>query len=543
MSGMKIHSLVQGTPEWHAHREAFFNASDAPAMLDCSPHKSRTQLLNEMVSGIKPEINLFTQKIFDDGHRYEELARPVAEALIKEDLYPTVGTRGNLSASFDGLTMDESIAWEHKTLNDAIRGAGKAANLPKHLRVQMEQQLMISGAKGCVFMATKWSPEDVMLEEVHYNYMPDEALRDEILRGWAQFDKDLKAHIVAAPEEKVVATPIMDLPALFVNASGEVKINSNLDVFGASLKSFVEDINRNPETDQDFADLEQAIKTLIKSESALKSAEEQALGQYMGIDEMRRTIAYLIEIARSNRLVLDKLLTSKKASIKTSIAEAAKAEFDDYVTSINDVIYPIFMVSDKPNFPEAMKNKRSIESLTNAVASELANAKIRVENTARLVTINLHLLEEYEGYKFLFHDMQSIVYQEPEFFKLTISTRIAEHKRLEDLKVKELRAKIQVEEEAKARAIIEQAKAAEEAKVVIEPEKIYPQIDIEAPAEETSFYSDEIKETYTVFKQDETITILLSEYHMLLDCQRMLDTMLGANHPSHSSNQLNNKAA
>ena len=75
MSGMKIHSLVQGTPEWHAHREAFFNASDAPAMLDCSPHKSRTQLLNEVVSGIKSEINLFTQKIFDDARHIGHVRR------------------------------------------------------------------------------------------------------------------------------------------------------------------------------------------------------------------------------------------------------------------------------------------------------------------------------------------------------------------------------------------------------------------------------------------------------------------------------------
>ena len=42
---MKTHALVQSTPEWHAHRASHFNASDAPAMMGCSPHKSRTHLL------------------------------------------------------------------------------------------------------------------------------------------------------------------------------------------------------------------------------------------------------------------------------------------------------------------------------------------------------------------------------------------------------------------------------------------------------------------------------------------------------------------
>ena len=42
---MKTLDLVQGSPEWHAHRAAHHNASDAPAMLGVSQYNSRTQLL------------------------------------------------------------------------------------------------------------------------------------------------------------------------------------------------------------------------------------------------------------------------------------------------------------------------------------------------------------------------------------------------------------------------------------------------------------------------------------------------------------------
>ncbi|MBQ1761914.1 MAG: YqaJ viral recombinase family protein, partial [Aquincola sp.] len=120
---MQTHTLVQGTPEWHQHRANYFNASDAPAMMGCSPYKTRQQLLHERATGITPDVDAATQRGFDDGHRFEALARPLMEQIIGQDLYPCTGTEGNLSASFDGLTMLEDIAAEHKSLNDRLRAA------------------------------------------------------------------------------------------------------------------------------------------------------------------------------------------------------------------------------------------------------------------------------------------------------------------------------------------------------------------------------------------------------------------------------------
>jgi predicted phage-related endonuclease len=112
---MQTHDLVQGSDAWHAHRLQHWNASDAPAMMGCSPHKTRTQLLQELQSGITADVDPATQRRFDDGHRFEALARPLAEAILGEDLYPVTGSLGKLSASFDGLTMAEDTAFEHKT--------------------------------------------------------------------------------------------------------------------------------------------------------------------------------------------------------------------------------------------------------------------------------------------------------------------------------------------------------------------------------------------------------------------------------------------
>ena len=88
---MEIVNLVQGSAEWLAHRQQHYNASDAPAMMGCSPYKTRDELIRELATGITAEVSVETQSIFDAGHRFEALARPLAEEIIGEDLYPVTG--------------------------------------------------------------------------------------------------------------------------------------------------------------------------------------------------------------------------------------------------------------------------------------------------------------------------------------------------------------------------------------------------------------------------------------------------------------------
>ena len=53
---MKTLNLIQGDANWHAHRATSKNASDAPAMLGCSEYKTRSELLHEAFTGIRPEV-------------------------------------------------------------------------------------------------------------------------------------------------------------------------------------------------------------------------------------------------------------------------------------------------------------------------------------------------------------------------------------------------------------------------------------------------------------------------------------------------------
>ena len=71
----------------------------------------------------------------------------MAEAILGEELYPVTGTvliNGlPLLASMDGLTMAETINWEHKLWNEGLAAQVRDGNLDEHYTVQMDQQQLV----------------------------------------------------------------------------------------------------------------------------------------------------------------------------------------------------------------------------------------------------------------------------------------------------------------------------------------------------------------------------------------------------------------
>lgn len=58
---MQIVNLIQGTPEWHAHRAKYRNASDAPVMMACSPNEHRRELVARLATGVQRVLPLCTR--------------------------------------------------------------------------------------------------------------------------------------------------------------------------------------------------------------------------------------------------------------------------------------------------------------------------------------------------------------------------------------------------------------------------------------------------------------------------------------------------
>lgn len=458
---MKTHDLIQGTPEWLAHRSTHFNASDAPAMMGCSSYKTRTELLHELKTGIVPTVDAATQFRFDEGHRIEALARPLAEEIIGEDLYPVTGSEGELSASFDGLTMDEDMAFEHKTLNEELRKAFAEIDtmapeyretvsagdcLPKQYRVQMEQQLIVSGAVSVLFMASTWSG-NTLLEKRHCWYRSDKELRAEIIAGWKQFATDLATFVPVEVLPAAVATPVVNLPTVFIQVGGDLTIESNFAIFEVQARAYIKSLPANPSTDQEFADVELGVKNLETAAKAIKATVAAAIGKTASLDQVCRTGDMLIELMDTTRLALDKLVTARKSAIRLEITQAASQQFAEHMAGLNQRLGRPYMPQVPTDFPGVIKGKRTVESLQNAVNTELARAKIASSAIADKIDANLKTLRELTtDHAFLFNDTSTIVLKANDDFTALVKLRISEHKAAEEKKEAESRERIRQEE-------------------------------------------------------------------------------------------------
>lgn len=448
---MKQHSFAQGSPEWHAHRATHFNASDAPAMMGCSPYKTRNQLLHEMKTGLAPDIDPAMQRRFDDGHRFEALARPLAEEIIGEDLYPVTGSEGKLSASFDGLPIAEDIPFEHKSLNDELRaalplrGLNEGVTLPLLYRVQMEQQCMVSGAERVLFMASKWSGDE-LVEERHCWYESSQHLADDIAAGWARFAEDLAEFTPTEVVAETVGRTPDTLPALRIEVTGMVTA-SNLVQYREHALAVFASINRDLKTDQDFANADKTVKWCSEVESRLAAAKQHALSQTASIDALFKTIDDITAEARSTRLELDKLVKARKEARRGEIVAGGVKALAEHVAAMNARIGKAYMPTIPADFGAAIKGLRTFDSMQNAVDTALANARIAASAMADRIQMNLGTLREHAAdLHQLFPDTAQIVLKAPEDLTSLVKTRVAEHRAAEAKKEEEQRERIRKEE-------------------------------------------------------------------------------------------------
>ncbi len=455
---MQIVNLIQGSPEWHAHRRQHWNASDAPAMMGVSPYKTRSQLLHELATGLTAYVDSGTQRRFDDGHRAEALARPLAEKIIGEELYPVTGTNGKLSASFDGLTLMYDVAFEHKLVNDRLRAAfvemaddDTAGHLlPVEYRVQMEQQCMVSACDRVLFMATRWDDNDKLLESMHVWYLPDADLSDKIRSGWDQFAVDLAAYTPPEAAPIVSGKAPESMPALRIEVSGAVTA-SNLAEFKQTALTAIRGVNRELTTDQHFADAEKAVKWCSDVEERLTAAKQHALSQTASIDELFRTMDEISAEAKRVRLDLDKLVKARKEAIREDIVAEGRKALAAHLEGLNTRIGKQYMPGISVYFAGAIKGKRTIDSLRDAVNTTLANAKIEASAIADRIQLNLNTLRERAAdHTFLFADTAQIVLRQPDDVTNLITARLAEHQAKEAARLEAQREQIRREEEAKA---------------------------------------------------------------------------------------------
>ena len=484
----ETHEFLQGSTDWLAHRDLCYNGSDIDAARGESPYKTRGKLIHNLATGDKEEVTPEMQQRFDDGHIFEDLARPLAEEEIGEELYPEVlsavveGLGRRLSSSLDGKTMSDKINWEHKTLNAALAESLDHGIIPEQYHGQMEQGMLLNGAERCLFSASKWkrAPGNETVEGTIYGYyvMPDETtvryalvdikhqwyesnpeLRASIIPIWKQIEKEVAEYKPVEFIPAAVAAPTEGFGALVLQVEGRV-VACNIDAFRAGASAFLNRLPKPEElnSDQDFANAESAVKACSEAEAKIKAAKDAGLAQMSEVDTVLRVADQIVAEIKAARLALEKSVEIRKASIRSEIVQSGKDRLAEHIGTLNKRLGRVQMPAINADFLAAIKGKRTVESLRNAVDTVLANAKITANDIADKIQINLATLDENKEHAFLFNDVATLVMKAPDDLSNVIKLRIAEHNAEQQRRLDAERERIRAEEQARA-----QREAAEKA--------------------------------------------------------------------------------
>ncbi len=431
------HDVQQGTGAWLRLREGFHTASEAPAALGVSRYVTRADLLRQKHTGIAPDHSAATLGKFAAGHDAEARARPLAEGVVGGELYPVtmsaVADGLPVLASLDGQNLEGDVIWETKLWNEELAAAVRAGAdaLPEHYTVQMDQELLVSGAERCLFTVTDGTPE--RFASCWYEAKPERFAA--LVAGWAQFERDLAAYVLpeSAAPAAVGKAPDM-LPALRIEVTGAVTA-SNLAEFKATALATIRSVNRTLRTDQDFADAEKAVKWCGDVESRLKAAKEHALSQTADIEALFRALDEIAGEAKTVRLDLDKLVARRKTEVKEEAVARARRALDEHIAALNAEIAPMRVPVPAADFAGCIKGLKSVASMQDKLDGLLATAKIAAEADARAIRANVATFHEAAaGFEFLFADLAAIVHKAADDFGAVLQARIAAHKTAEAAK-------------------------------------------------------------------------------------------------------------
>lgn len=434
-----IHELVQGTPAWDEFRLTHFGASEIAAVLGLSKKTTRTELLRAKKTGIAKEFSAWLRdNVLDRGHEIEALARPLAVEFAGVDgFYPVTVSIGRISASSDGLDMLDETAWECKSLNAQNGPIVRAGQVPEEHMPQCQQVLMGTGADRLLFTVSDGTRENTF----HTWVEPDTAWFDRIRAAWAQFAIDLESHVPVEPTIAPVGRAPEALPALHIVLKGEVSA-SNLAEFKEVALTAIRSVNRDLQTDQDFANSAKARKWCEDIEARVAAAKDHALSQTVSIDLLFKTMDEVSAEAREVRLALEKLEKARSLSKKGEIVADGVKQLADHIAALNTRIGKPYMPALSVDLGTVIKGMRSFDSMQDAVNTAVANAKIAANGTADRIDANLkHLNAEAGEYLTLFPDVAALVLKEPQDFVAQVQFRVADQRAKEEKRAADLAEK------------------------------------------------------------------------------------------------------
>lgn len=450
-------NVQQGSEAWLKARAKCFTASEASAMMGVSSYMKRSELIKQKATGIVPEVDSATQSRFDAGHAAEAAARPLAEAIIGAELYPLVATddSGKYLASSDGVASNDGaitflpIGFEHKLFNESLAAKISAGDVPESHKWQLVHQTLVFGFERILFVVSDGTSDRF----AYCWFSATEGDIKKLMAGWDQLEKDLAEYVHEEVKPILVAEPVKDLPAVTVQVSGSVSVVDNFSMFEVALRDFVENkLVRRPQTDQDFVDLDQQIKSLKKAEDALDAAEAQMIAQVASVDSMKRTKDMLHKLARDSRLIAERLLKAEKENRKAELVAATNKAANEHYSALAARVGVQFSIATV-SFASEIAGLKSLASMKEKLSVALANAKVEANAIADRIEANRKTVEDMT----LFPDFQQVCQKQPDDFAALMAMRISQRQAQLDAERERIRAEEQAKAEAAARKQAQEA--------------------------------------------------------------------------------------
>lgn len=177
-----ILNLIQGSDDWHQHRQKYRNASETPAVLGLSPWITPYQLWEIKTGRRVQEANFAMQR----GTSLEPEARTAYEKSTGQVMEPLVVVDGEYSASLDGISLNGDLLLEVKC---PVKGRDsetwksvEAGSVPEHYYWQVQHQLMVSKAEFAHFYVYDGVESGIWIE-----VLPSLEHMDQIRTAWELF--------------------------------------------------------------------------------------------------------------------------------------------------------------------------------------------------------------------------------------------------------------------------------------------------------------------------------------------------------------------
>ncbi len=192
---MKI-ELEQNTKEWQEYRKNKFNASEVGDLFNVG-FNSREQLAHIKYGN----LDVYKNKAMQRGHDRESEIRAYAEFVSGERFEPSVyvwDKDERFSASLDGINEKGDVICELKSSLNEFETLRKTNEPSRKYFLQVQQQLLVSGAKNCFFVVE--NPETF---ECEFKIItPDKRIQKEIVKEWDKFESEFKDKVL--PELEAV---------------------------------------------------------------------------------------------------------------------------------------------------------------------------------------------------------------------------------------------------------------------------------------------------------------------------------------------------